>query len=208
MIQSYRTCLLWFSWSLIWFGSVQAQESTSKSEAQVQTPFEQLEEDSITFVQENHRELVTLLRSLKTMRQKEYEVAIREIGRTKKRLESLVKREPELHAMELEAWKLKSQMDLLLAKGIANDKSIDKVALRELIRMQLENQMKRWIHEQSALTKRQAQLTEVISKLQGHEEERIDQQLSNHLKNIESKSGKTKKPKQDAKPTNSDKEKP
>ena len=164
--------------------------------------------DSIAFVQEHHAELVTLLKSLKVMRQKEYEMAIREIGRTKKRIESLTKREPELHDMELDAWKLKSQIDLLMAKGVASDKSFDKAVLRDLIQLQFENQKKRWKQEQSTLKKRQEQLLELVAKIEGHEEERIDQQLSIHLKTIENKTGRGKKPKQDAKAKNSGGEKP
>ncbi len=188
------------------FDSVRAQEDGQKSESQVPNNFEQLEVDSISFVQEHHAELVTLLKSLKVMRQKEYEVAIRDIGRTKKRLESLTKREPELQGMELEAWKLKSQIDLLLAKGIARDKSFDKKVLRELIGLQIENQKKRWKHEQATLTKRQEQLAEQLANVEGHENEKIDLQLSIHLKSVDNKIGKAKKSKQDAKPINLEKE--
>ncbi len=208
--ETRRATCTFFSFASVCFcfGSVLAQDGSQKSESQVQTTFEQLEVDSIAFVQEHHAELVTLLKSLKVMRQKEYEVAIREIGRTKKRLESLTKREPELQSMELDAWKLKSQIDLLLAKGIARDKSFDKTVLRELLSLQIENQKKRWKHEQSTLTKRQEQLTELVAKVEGHEDEKIDQQLSIHLKSVDNKIGKTKKPKQDARPTKAEKEKP
>jgi hypothetical protein len=183
-----------------------AQDESRKIETQSSTNFEQLELDSIAFVQEHHADLVRLLKSLKVMRQKEYEVAIREINRTKRRLESLTKREPELHQLELDAWKIKSQIDLLMAKGIAHDKSFDKESLRELIKIQLENQKKRWQHEQSSLAKRQEQLADLVSKLEGHEEERMEQQLASHLKSMDLKMGKAKKPKQDAKPNNANKE--
>lgn len=112
-----------------------------------------------------------------------------------------------MHALELDAWKLKSQIDLLLAKGIASDKSFDKAVLRDLIGLQVENQKKRWKHEQSNLKKRQDQLAELVGKVEGHEEERIDQQLIIHLKSVDIKSGKGKKPKQDATVNNPDKEK-
>ncbi len=193
--------------------SLHSQEEAIKSESrknETQSPiaFEQIESDSIAFVQEHHAELVTLLQSLKTMRQKEYEVAIREIWRTKKRLESLIKREPELHDMELEAWKLKSQIDLLMAKGFASDKSFDKAVLRDLIASQLENQKKRWKYEQATLKKREQQLDELLAKIVGHEDERIEQQLANHLKSVDSKLAKNKKPKQDAKAIKPDAIKP
>ena len=175
---------------------------------QKEAPIEQLETDAIAFVQEHHPELVSLLQSLKAMRQKEYEMAIREIVRTRKRLDALAKREVETHAMELEAWKLQSKIDLLIAKGIARDKAFDTAVLRELLKLQVENQKKRWKHEQTTLFKRQEQLGQLLLRTEGHEEEKIDQQLSALLKRVESKIGKTKKPKQEAKPNSESKDKP
>ncbi len=195
---------------LICLGSSQTlgQKETNTFETQTQPTFEQLETDAIAFVQEHHAELVSLLQSLKAMRQKEYESAIRDIVRTKKRLDTLAKRESEIHAMELDAWKLKSKIDLLIAKGIARDKTFDTAELRALLKLQLENQTRRWKHEQANLVKRQEQLTDLLSRTEGHEDEKIDQQLSAHLKNVDSKVGKTKKQKPEVKPTIKDKNKP
>jgi len=185
-----------------------AQKDSTSAEVPSQPTFEQLESDAILFVQEHHPELVSLLQSLKAMRQKAYEMAIRDIVRTKKRLETLAKRESEMHAMELDAWKLKSKIDLLVAKGIARDKSFDTVVLRDLLKQQVENQKKRWKVEQSTLAKRQQQISDLLSKTEGHEEAKIDQQLSAHLKIVDNKIGKTKKLKQELKTTNEGKLKP
>ena len=185
-----------------------AQKESTAADSTPQPVLEQSEADAIAFVQEHHPELVFLLQSLKSMRQKEYEMAIRDIVRTKKRLEMLAKREADLYAMELEAWKLKSKIDLMMAKAIARDKAFDKVVLRELLSQQVDNQKKRWKHEQSTLTKRQEQLVELLGRTEGHEDERVDQQLSVHLKNIDSKVGKAKKLKQEAKINKEDKDKP
>ena len=188
--------------------SVRAQKELELVEAQVQPTFDQLESDAIAFVQAHHPELVALLQSLKSMRQKEYDMAIREIVRTKKRLEALAKKEMDLHAMELDAWKLKSKIDLLMARGIAQEKSFDTNALRELLSQQLENQKKRWKREQTTLTKRQEQLADLLSRTEGFESDKVEQQLAIHLKNVDAKRGKTKKSKQDSKLTKEDKSKP
>jgi hypothetical protein len=185
-----------------------AQSESPASDSPNQPALEQSEADAIAFVQEHHPELVSLLQSLKSMRQKEYEMAIREIVRTKKRLEGLAKREADLYTMELDAWKLKSKIDLMMAKAIARDKAFDKLVLRELLSQNIENQKKRWKHEQSTLTKRQEQLVELLGRTEGHESERVDQQLSVHLKNIDSKVGKAKKLKQEAKINKEEKDKP
>ena len=185
-----------------------AQKDSTSGDVQSQPTFDQLESDAIVFVQEHHPELVSLLQSLKAMRQKEYEMAIRDIVRTKKRLETLSKRESEMHLMELDAWKLKSKIDLLVAKGIARDKSFDTAVLRELLKQQIENQKKRWKYEQQTLAKRQEQIGDLLSKIEGHEEAKVEQQLSTHLKNVDNRIGKSKKSKQELKTTNEGKLKP
>ena len=189
-------------------GSVFAQKEPNNVESHVQPAFDQLEFDAIAFVTEHHPELVALLQSLKSMRQKEYDTAIREIVRTKKRLDAIAKREPEVHSMELDAWKLKSKIDLLMARGIARDKSFDKASLRDLLSLQLENQKKRWKHEQSTLRKRQEQLAELLSRTEGFESEKVEQELASHLKNVDAKIGKAKKSRQDIKTAKGDKDKP
>jgi len=200
--------MFWVAVLYLATGSAMAQKVPNSVDAQVQPAFDQLESDAIAFVTEHHPELVSLLQSLKSMRQKEYDMAIREIGRTKKRLEALVKREPELHSMELDAWKLKSKIDLLMARGIARDKSFDKAVLRDLLSQRLENQKKRWRHEQTTLKKRQEQLAELLARTEGSENDKVEQELSTHLKNVDAKIVKTKKSKQDAKSTKEDKTKP
>ena len=209
MIQSFfRFAICAITLLCFAIGSVRAQKGFELVETQVQPTFEQVESDAIAFVKEHHPELVALLQSLKSMRQKEYDMAIREIVRTKKRLEALAKKEIDLHGMELDAWKLKSKIDLLMARGIAQDKSFDKNALRELLSQQLENQKKRWKREQTTLAKHQEQLTELLARTEGFENEKVEQQLSAHLKSVDAKMGKTKKSKQDAKITKEDKNKP
>jgi len=200
--------MFWVAVFYLATGSAMAQKVPNSIDAQVQPAFAQLESDAIAFVTEHHPELVSLLQSLKSMRQREYDMAIREIVRTKRRLDGLAKREPEMHSMELDAWKLKSKIDLLMARGIARDKSFDKALLRDLIAQRLENQKKRWRQEQTTLSKRQEQLAELLARTEGSENDKVEQELSTHLKHVDAKIGKTKKSKQDAKSAKGDKAKP
>jgi hypothetical protein len=176
-----------------------AQKSVQNTDVPSVNSFDQMETESLEFVQEHHPELVALLESLKSMREKEYEIAIREIFRSKKRLDGFVKRDTDIYNAELDAWKIQSKIDLLVAKGIAREKEVDKVALRALLKDQMDNQKKRWKHEITNLAKRQEQLTGLLSAADGHEEEKIEQQLAALQKRVDSKIGKSKKQKQDAK---------
>ncbi len=176
-----------------------AQKSVTGDDSHSLTSFEQSEKEAIEFVKEHHPELVSLLESLKSMREKEYQMAIREISRTKKRLDGFAKRGQDIYEIELDAWKIQSKIDLLIAKGIAREKEVDKDVMRGLLKDQVENQKKRWNHELETLAKRQKQISGLLLMTEGHEDEKIDQQLAALQNRVGSKIGKSKKTKQEAK---------
>lgn len=162
--------------------------------------FEEQESESMEFVQSHHPELVALLQRLKSMKRDEYETAIRDIVKVRKRLETLEKRDSKIHGVELDAWKLQSKIDLLLARAVAQDKEFDSSALRTLVQKRVANQKERLELELANLLERQKQIKESLGRLEGHEEERISQQLSALMKRVDSKrvkSVKNKPTKQD-----------
>lgn len=155
--------------------------------------FEKQESESMEFVQSHHPELVALLQRLKSMKPDEYETAIRDIVKVRKRLETLEKRDSKLHSVELDAWKLQSKIDLLLARAVAQDKEFDPSALRTLVQKRIENQKERLEAELASLLERQTQIKDSLGRLEGHEEERVSQQLSALMKRVDSKRVKTGK---------------
>jgi hypothetical protein len=155
--------------------------------------FEEQETESMMFVQSHHPELVALLQRLKSMKPDEYETAIRDIVKVRKRLETLEKRDSKLHGIELDAWKLQSKIDLLLARAVAQDKDFDPSALRTLVQKRVENQKERLELELANLLERQKQIKDSLGRLAGHEEERVSQQLSALMKRVDSKRVKTGK---------------
>jgi predicted nucleic-acid-binding protein len=162
--------------------------------------FEEHESESMEFVQSHHPELVALLQRLKSMKRDEYETAIRDLVKVRKRLETLEKRDSKLHVVELDAWKLQSKIDLLLARAVALDKEFDSSSLRTLVQKRIENQKERLELELANLLERQKQIRESLERLEGNEEERISQQLSALMKRVDSKrvkSGKNKPTKKD-----------
>ncbi len=163
--------------------------------------FEQMESEAMSFVKQHHPELVSLLELLKAMKEKEFEIAIREIDKARKRLDSMLKGDPERHQLELDSWKIQSKMDLLLAKGFANDKAFNSKALRALLKDQVENQKLRLQNEQVNLVKRKRQIDEQLEKIQGHESEKVDQQFTALMKRIDAKVGRPVKAKLESKPT-------
>lgn len=149
--------------------------------------FEDQETKSMEFVQSHHPELVSLLQLLKSMKRDEYEIAIRDIVRVRKRLEVLEKRDPPMYSIDLDAWKLQSKMDLLLAKAVGRDTELDTNALRNLVEQRIENQKKRLALELERLLERKKQITESMERIEGHEQERVSQQLAALIKKVDAK---------------------
>lgn len=186
------------STSSVLLGQDEKQESVKASAKPLlkddsTTSFEEQEAKSIEFVQLHHPDLVGLMQLLKTMKNAEYKVAVREIVKTRKRIESLDKREPELAAVELESWKIQSKIDLFMAKAVARADEVDSSQLKNLVAQRIEIQKKRLKLEQANLVTRQKAVEESLSKIEGHESDRISQQLNMLLKKIEAKSSKSNK---------------
>jgi hypothetical protein len=160
--------------------------------------FAAIEASAIAFVNEHHRELGSLLQLLKSMKEQEYEAAIREINKNQRRLESIAKRDTEGHSIELEAWKIQSKIDLILARAVAQSRDADPDQLRKLIRKQYDIQKKRLRHERNVLSERQKTIKESLERMESQEEERIEQQLTNLSKRIRQKIDKNAKSKSEA----------
>ncbi len=77
-------------------------------------------EDVIAFVRRHQPRLAKLIDYLKDRNRRQYERAMREIRRVKTRLENLEQRDPELHAVELELWKVRSELQLVAAEAAAD----------------------------------------------------------------------------------------
>jgi len=88
----------------------------------------------LKFVQQNHPELSTLLESLKTKNEKEYQRAIRDLFRVTERLAQFHGRDNERYDVELRLWQAQSRLDLLAARL----KMSDSDELRAQVRQSLE----------------------------------------------------------------------
>jgi hypothetical protein len=181
--------------------SASAAAPAPASEAEMQ------ESAAVEFVKQNHPELVSLLRLLKSMKQSEYDAAIREIGKVRKRLELLETRDKELHAIELESWRLQSKIDLLLARSVALNREVDAEALRRLLKRQIDIQRRRLKHERTVLVERQKQIKESLDKLESNETERVEQQIVALTKRVRGKIDKNAKSNSEPAPSRPDEKK-
>lgn len=169
-----------------------ATQPVNVSEGQLQ----ESEATVLPFVEEHHSQLLSVLTALKQSNPKEYEAAIADINKTLRRLSQLEKRNKALYEVDLEAWKTQSRIDLMMARAIAKEHSLDEAALRSLVAQRRAIQVKRLKIELEQLEDRKKQLQESLVRLEDSEKERVDQQVSGMLKRIDSK--KTKKKNNDS----------
>jgi hypothetical protein len=165
--------------------SIAAIQETDSTEA--------TEEKALGFVQTHHPELKELLSVLKAMDADQYATAIRDITRARRRIESLSKRSPEMQNVELQGWVIQSKIDLLLAKAVASDGKWNRDELKDLVQKRLENQKMRLKVEKENLEARMKQIEESLSKLEGKESDRVEQQLGGMIRKLESKRPANKK---------------
>lgn len=168
--------------------AAQSKESSDSAPA-----LEERESLALKFVEVHDPALAGLLQVLKAMKPKEYDTAINEITKVRKRLEQLQSRDKPLYEVDLEGWKLQSKIDMMMARAVAKEQTLDEKALRELVKKRHENQVNRLRIEQDNLKTREKQIQESLERLQNNESERLDQQVSALIKKVDAKKPKNKR---------------
>ncbi|AMV32424.1 hypothetical protein VN12_09885 [Pirellula sp. SH-Sr6A] len=196
-LSSLRTGAFFTALVLATVSSVQllAQEKQGARQTAVSenTSTENIEELALEFVRLHHPELGELLSVLKDMDADQYQTAIRDITRARKRIESVAKRSLELHEIELQGWVIQSKIDLFLAKAVASDGKWNRSDLKALVEQRVINQKKRLKVERENLNARMQQIDESLSKLEGKETDRVEQQLGGMIRKLESKRSSAKR---------------
>jgi hypothetical protein len=165
----------------------------SKESSDTAPALEERESLALKFVEVHDPALASLLQVLKAMKPREYDTAINEITKVRKRLEQLQSRDKPLYEVDLEGWKLQSKIDMMMARAVAKEQTLDEKALRELVKKRHENQVNRLRIEQDNLKTREKQIKESLERLQNNESERLDQQLSALIKKVDAKKPKSKR---------------
>jgi len=140
---------------------------------------------ALAFVREHHPELVELLERLKASNVAEHEKAIRELARTSDRLSVMRARNPERYALELELWKLKSQIQLLSARASLAPNEDLTSEIRALIERQLEVRAAQLELERSDLAERLDRVEAALQTAQADHQSQLDKQLNDVLRGID-----------------------
>jgi hypothetical protein len=166
------------------------------------------EATALNFLRAHHPELVELVERLKNSKPAEYERAIRESARTSDRLASLKQRDPERYALELEAWKLKSQIRLLAARASMQSQESLADEIRAALERQYEVRLKQLELDRADLAERLQRVETTIDNLQKDRQGKIDKQLETVLRGIDRMRTKTANRNRKRPPANTVKQNP
>ncbi|MFO0949081.1 MAG: hypothetical protein U1D30_24745 [Planctomycetota bacterium] len=131
------------------------------------------EKTALDFVAKHHAKLTTLLEKLKEKQPKEYQKAIRDLFQTSQFLTELADKDPKQYGIELDAWKLKSQSELLAARlRRAPNAELEK-ELKEILARQVDNQITRNTAERDRLAARLKRVDAQLDLLKSERESTI-----------------------------------
>ncbi|RMF43638.1 MAG: hypothetical protein D6753_04620 [Planctomycetota bacterium] len=141
----------------------------------------------MAFVRRHQPRLAKLIDYLKERDPRQYERAMREVLRTQARLENIQKRDPQLHAIELELWKVRSEQQLVAAEAAAAQPSKRDKLESALLKL-LEREAELEVDRLNVLRARAArQLEELDQQLQSRRSGQAAEEIQRRMKQWKSK---------------------
>jgi hypothetical protein len=140
------------------------------------------ETQALEFASRHHPELVALISPLKTSNPKEYQRAVRELFRSSERLNNIQLRDPARFDLELEAWKLHSNVRLLAARLVMEPEPELQEDLKAAIRKKADNRLRIMQFEKESLLSRLEQVNSNIEKSTKSRDQVVDQEYERLLK--------------------------
>ena len=162
---------------------------------------------ALEFARQNHPEVAKLIEGLKTSKPKEYQKAIRELFRTSERLNTIREKNPERYALEVDAWKLGSQMRLLAARmTMENDPGLEQ-ELRETLGRQADVRLRLLELERDSLNRQLDKVNQRLDTVRTSRDTDVESELQKVLHKIDVARAAERRQKEAQRPANSGKPK-
>ena len=162
----------------------QKTKENPKSNARTK-PDAEIEATATQLVSAHLPELKPVLKHLRSEEPRQYDVAIRDLARSARRLETAKKRGEELYEIEVELLQAQSNAKLLTAKLKVRDSESDRKRLREAAKRLHHAELARTQYEvkslQERLKKTQQQLTAASGRLTAKQDNQDDQLEKSYL---------------------------
>ncbi len=152
------------------------------------------EEAALAFVRRHYPRLMDVLIYLKENQPRQYARAIKDLHRTRHRLEQIRERQPRRYKLELEAWKLQSEIQLLMAELVMSDSPEVRRRLEEAVARQVDLRLKLLKADQRQAEARLAKIQQSVRRLEQHREEEVQRLTRQLVAKMERLRGKKRKP--------------
>mgnify|MGYP001126223202 CR=1 FL=1 len=140
---------------------------------------------ALSFAQEHHPEMAALLGHLKRSNKRQYERAIRELFRTSERLAQAKERDDARYELDLEIWKVESQIRLLVARLTMSPGDVEmQEKLRSLLMERVDLRIRRQRMDRDRLAARVQRLDENIASLESEREALVDQSYAKLIESV------------------------
>jgi hypothetical protein len=133
---------------------------------------------ALAFVGANHSELAKVIEQLRVMQPEQYQTAIRDLFATSERLTKIREQHPRRYPLELDAWKTRSRIQLLLARAsLSDDPSIEQ-SLREALVAQSDLRVAQLELQRTQLAERLAKMDADLAKMRDSRDRDVQKQYN------------------------------
>jgi hypothetical protein len=140
---------------------------------------------ALDFVRIHHPELVNLLEQLKSKDRRQYEVVVRDLFRTSERLAAMQQNDLPRYEIALQAWKLKSRIQVLAARASLDEDPAILADLRAALEEQSEVRKQQLKYERDLLAERLHRAESALANFERDRSQQVDRQYEMLLKQIE-----------------------
>jgi hypothetical protein len=162
--------------------SAKGERSPPSASSQAFSP--EREAAAMRFVRAHHPEVADLLGSLRTSRPDQYRRAARELFRSSERVSQWKERDAARYDLELTAWKVNSQIQLLLARSTMSPEVDVEGDLKSLLAQRIETRLALRKLDREQLAKRLAAANADIERLSGDRDAAVERQLAQMTQKI------------------------
>jgi hypothetical protein len=163
---------------------------------------------ALAFVSAHHPELLKVLEQLKGMQLGEYESAIRQLFQTSEQLSRTKDQDEARYNLDLEDWKIKSRIQLLVARaGLSDDESQDQ-QLHDLLSKQADLRIARINLERERATERLKKAEDQLAKVKSDHDVEVEKQFTNLMRGVNKARAEFRKKNGSSSSTKSEKQKP
>ena len=157
-------------------------DTENRSKSKPKRSNEDREKAAVDFVKQHHTELVEILKQLKEVSPREFEVAIRELAQTSEKLSRFKERDKQRYDIELKSWQARSRGELLAAQLQMDNTPKIREQFRKVLLQQTDLRVELMKLEESRLADRLEKIRQNIESLNKSRDKSADKRIARYTR--------------------------